>query len=304
MTDDASILNRLDEERRTLARDGEVVDVLPRLTRLRAADGSHHLVMYSSLDEADAEAAVAGEVEHHRRLGVSFEWKLYAHDTPPGLVDVLRRHGFAVGPREAVLVYDLQQPPPWAADAGDEGGRVERVDRPEQLAAFRRVAEAVFGKDYTFTTTALADALRSGSTQHRGYVAYAGGVPGDASQAGEPVSVGRLYTHPDSWFAGLYGGGTVRAYRGRGLYRAVVAARARDAVAAGARYLIVDALPTSRPVLERLGFRRVTDTWPCEWTPGGEGDGGKTAAGGEAAADSQPEGARNGKRAGTDAIGS
>ncbi|MDB5295009.1 MAG: acetyltransferase, partial [Phycisphaerales bacterium] len=78
---------------------------------------------------------------------------------------------------------------------------------------------------------------------------------------------GRLYTHPASAFAGLYGGGVRPAYRGRGFYRAVVAARARDAVAAGARYLQVDALPTSRPILERMGFAKVTETWPCEWRP-------------------------------------
>jgi hypothetical protein len=31
---------------------------------------------------------------------------------------------------------------------------------------------------------------------------------------------------------------------------------------------VVDALPTSRPTLERLGFERITDTWPCEWRAG------------------------------------
>ena len=35
----------------------------------------------------------------------------------------------------------------------------------------------------------------------------------------------------------------------------------------GARYLSVDALPTSRPILERLGFVRLTDSWPCTWRP-------------------------------------
>jgi hypothetical protein len=48
------------------------------------------------------------------------------------------------------------------------------------------------------------------------------------------------------------------------LYRATVAARGLDAVKSGARYLIVDALPTSRPILERLGFVQVTYTWPCK----------------------------------------
>jgi len=46
-----------------------------------------------------------------------------------------------------------------------------------------------------------------------------------------------------------------------------LAARARDAIALGAKFLLVDALPTSRPILERLGFEQLAQTWPCEWTP-------------------------------------
>jgi hypothetical protein len=70
-------------------------------------------------------------------------------------------------------------------------------------------------------------------------------------------------------FAGLYGGGTLKTHRRRGFYRALVAARAQDARELGARYLLVDALPTSRPILERMGFQRITDTWPCEWRRSG-----------------------------------
>jgi hypothetical protein len=225
------------------------------------------MVRWSALadDDAAADAAIVAEVDHHRRLGVGFEWKVYSHDGPGDLRDRLARHGFAVGPCEAVLAFDLADRAPWLGvgddDDDDEGaGRdsVSRVDRPELVDVFRRTAESAFGTDHG-TAGQLAAALAAGSDQHRGYVAYA--------QDGTPAAVGRLYTHPRSAFAGLYGGGTVPAHRGQGLYRAVVAARARDAVAAGARYLIVDALPTSRPILERLGFRRVADTWPCEWQP-------------------------------------
>ena len=59
---------------------------------------------------------------------------------------------------------------------------------------------------------------------------------------------------PDRAFAGLYGGGTDPVWRGRGVYRAVVAARAAEARARSVRYLTVDALETSRPILQRLGF--------------------------------------------------
>jgi len=250
------ILARLDDERRHLARDGEVVELLPSLTRLRGADGSWHLVAWSSLTADTAGATIESQIEHHRRLGVSFEWKVFAHDAPPDMLERLRCRGFEVGPREAVVVFDLGWPQPWAEDTA--AGAVVRIDRAEQVDVYLRVAEEAFGGDERHAAAQLLAALGSGSTQHRGYIAYHGD---------EPVSAGRLYTHPDSQFAAFYGGGTRPGFRGRGFYRALVAARARDAMAAGARYLQVDALPTSRPILERLGFQWLTDTWPCEVYP-------------------------------------
>ncbi|MDB5321582.1 MAG: acetyltransferase [Phycisphaerales bacterium] len=249
------ILARLDHERRSLVRYGEVLESLPAVTRLRTVDGSRYSVIYSSLSADTADAAIVREIDHHRGLNAWFEWKFFAHDAPMDLLERLRHYGFDIGPKEAVLVLDLNRPPMWVHE---ESHAVMCVDRVEQVAVFREVAEQVFAKDYSFTATELEAAIRDGSAEQRGYVAYAGE---------EPVGVGRLYTHPESAFAGLYGGGTLVAHRGRGFYRALVAARARDAIARGARYLQVDALPTSRPILERLGFEHLTDTWPCEWRP-------------------------------------
>jgi hypothetical protein len=78
-----------------------------------------------------------------------------------------------------------------------------------------------------------------------------------------PAAIGRLQTRAASAFGGLYGGFTLEAHRRRGLYHALIAERARDALRLGARYLRVDALPTSEPILERLGFVKLADTWPC-----------------------------------------
>jgi hypothetical protein len=191
------VLRLLDRERRSLAYARTSIDVQPALTRARAADGSHHTIIFSSLPAADAEAIIDREL---------------------------------------------------STIAGAACLRVEERD----------VAHRIFGKDYSFTADELAAALATGSTQHRAYIACAGD---------EPVSIGRLYTHPDSAFGALYGGGTLSSHRGRGFYRALVAARGRDAIAAGARYLLVGALPTSLAILRRLGFEWLTDTWPCRWQP-------------------------------------
>jgi predicted GNAT family acetyltransferase len=247
------IRQRLDDERRYLARDGETVCVLPHLTRI--VNGPQRMVAWSSLDEANADKVIAGEVAHHRAQKASFEWKLYSHDKPADLLSRLQRQGLVAGAPEAVMVYDLSAGPPSCAI---DDCVVTRITRPDQIEHYRRVSDETLGKRLSFIDGELADALARGSTHHLGYVAYAGD---------EPVAIGRLYTHPLSAFGGLYGGTTREAYRRRGFYRALVAARSADAIKMGARYLLVDALPTSRPILDRLGFNHLTDTTPCEGSP-------------------------------------
>jgi hypothetical protein len=241
---------QLDIERRELLGAGQEIELLPLVTRVRAGDGSHHSILFSSLSNDNADSVIAEQAAHYRALGVEVEWKVYAHDKPADLLDRLSRHGFEIGPHETVLVLDLHDQPEWMHEPANE---VIRVENPDQVDLFRKAATEIFDKDYHFTANELLAGIRSGSSNHVGYIA-----PVDNLAA----SVGRLYTNPQSVFGGLYGGGTLKSHRGHGLYRAVVAARARDAVKLGARYLIVDALPTSRPILEKLGFVHLTDTWP------------------------------------------
>lgn len=249
VTDLATIRARLDEERRSLVRRGERIEKLPEVTRVQ--NGSQHSIAWSALDASNADAVIDREIAHYRAHGVEFEWKAYAHDAPGDLLDRLARKGLTIGECEAVMVLDISAGiPDWPMDASC---RVQRVDSLQHVADFRRVAETVFGKDYGFTSNQLAEAIAAGSTGHLGFIAYAND---------DPVSVGRLYTDPNSHFGGLYGGGTLAPYRGRGFYRALLTARAREALKLGAHYLLIDALPTSRPIVERLGFKHLTDTWP------------------------------------------
>ena len=70
-----------------------------------------------------------------------------------------------------------------------------------------------------------------------------------------------------SGFGGLWGGATHPDWRGRGLYRATVAHRARLALASGYPLLRVDASPHSRPILERAGLHQVATTTPYIYDP-------------------------------------
>jgi hypothetical protein len=57
----------------------------------------------------------------------------------------------------------------------------------------------------------------------------------------------------------LFGGATLPEARGRGAYRALVAARWEDAVARETPILVTQAGPMSRPILTQLGFRDVCE---------------------------------------------
>jgi len=83
-----------------------------------------------------------------------------------------------------------------------------------------------------------------------------------AVASGRSIAGGRVELPADGEFAGLWGGGTVVARRGRGVFRALVAYRARLAAAGGFRYLHVDASAESRPILRRLGFVELATTTP------------------------------------------
>ena len=219
MIDLESIRRQLDLERRTLAQEAHIFETLPHITRLRCADGAHHTISFSSLSSETADVTIAEQTAHFRGLATEVEWKVYGHDSPSDLLQRIERHGFRVGPRETVLVLDLRNHPSWIGESSTQ--QVIRVESAHQVDLYRQAAEEIFEKGYGFTASELLSGIRRGSIQHSGYMVIEGNIA---------VSIGRLYSHPQSAFGGLYGGGTLKQYRTRGLYLATVAARARDAV--------------------------------------------------------------------------
>ncbi|MFJ3194425.1 GNAT family N-acetyltransferase [Streptomyces griseoviridis] len=208
-------------------------------------------VVWSDLDAAGADAAIAEQIAHFGRLGREFEWKLYGHDLPTDLGRRLRAAGFTPAPEETLMIaevaaLDLDAPAP-------EGVRLLPVTDAAGVDLVADVHEKAFGTD----ASRLRRQLLARLTDDPDGVVAVVAMAGDA-----PVSAARMELVPGTRFAGLWGGGTVAEWRGRGIYRALVAHRARAAVARGYRYLQVDASSQSRPVLERLGFAPLTTTTP------------------------------------------
>jgi GNAT superfamily N-acetyltransferase len=86
-----------------------------------------------------------------------------------------------------------------------------------------------------------------------------------ASIDGEAVAHARAYPAPRGLL--LDGAATVPRARGRGAYRALIAARWEEAVARGTPALVVQAGAMSRPILERCGFEPVCTMYEVEHDP-------------------------------------
>ncbi|MCR6031538.1 GNAT family N-acetyltransferase [Nocardioides sp. zg-579] len=193
----------------------------------------------------------------------SFEWKTRGHDRPADLPERLVAHGFVPDPAETVmmgradlLARPLDLPAGITLRRAGEGG-----DLLDDVARASRLQTDVFGRDAGPDARLLAARLAAEPDRTGLWLAE------DA--AGMVVCAGRLEVVPGTDVAGLWGGATSAAWRGRGIYRAVVAARAQAALALGVVHLHSDCTEMSRPILERSGLVAVTTTTPylCSLAP-------------------------------------
>jgi GNAT superfamily N-acetyltransferase len=254
--DQAEILRRFDAEmRRDLAPSDPAyrLEQLAEVTRCIGPGPEAHenWVQWSRLDAASADAVIAREAAFFAGLGHAVEWKLYGHDTPADLGHRLEQAGFVPEESETLVALDLDgaMPPP----VEPQGATIERVIDPVRFGAIDDLMAAVYGADEDWRSEVLGAEIAAAPERLSVYLAMADG---------HCVSAGWVRFHPGTGFADLWGGATRPHWRGRGIYRALVARRAAEAKARGFRFLTVDASSESRPILERLGFRALTTTTP------------------------------------------
>jgi GNAT superfamily N-acetyltransferase len=207
-------------------------------------------------DELDE--LIARQVRVFAERNEPFEWKLHGHDEPANLGERLLAAGFQPEDTETVVIA------PVTAAAGEpllpDGVTLREVRERADLARIGELESAIWDDDRRW----LAGSLEAERAVDPDALAI---VVADAG--GTLISAGWVRYIEGSGFATLWGGGTLPAWRGRGIYRALVAYRANLAATRGFRYLQVDASDASRPILERLGFVAVTTTTPFVWNPPG-----------------------------------
>jgi GNAT superfamily N-acetyltransferase len=210
----------------------------------------------AGLHGADLDELIARQVQVFAERGERFEWKLHAHDLPQDLAQRLVAAGFVPEDEESVLIA------PVAAIATEprapDGVRLHEVTARVDFDRIAAMEEAIWSDNRGW----LADSLEAERAVDPDAITIV------AAEAGtEIVCAAWVRFSAGTEFASLWGGGTLPAWRSRGIYRAIVAYRANLAAARGFRYLQVDASAESRPILERLGFVAVTTTTPYIWSP-------------------------------------
>ncbi|GAA1368940.1 GNAT family N-acetyltransferase [Streptomyces beijiangensis] len=223
------------------------------VVRQTGGGGDWNGVLWSGLGEdgADADAVIAAQVKHFGALGLEFEWKLYSHDTPHDLGARLAAAGFEAEPAEALMVAEVAELP--TEVRLPEGVRLVPVTDAAGVRLMGEAHDEAFGSDSSRIQHQVLTRLEA---DPEGLVAV-------LAMAGDrPVCAARIEFQTGTDFASLWGGGTAPEWRGKGIYRALVAYRAAIAAERGYRYLQVDATDDSRPILERLGFTRLSTTTP------------------------------------------
>jgi GNAT superfamily N-acetyltransferase len=201
-------------------------------------DGGLNGVSLSVLDSSEADAVIDATIAEYRALGLRFRWCVPPGSAPADLAERLAARGLepqvVVG--MARLTDDALAATPVDVDVVEVGR--ERVDEFTRVAALGwECAPEPFG----WVNRA---SVEHPDTRVHLYLASLDGVP--LATAASHVFDRSVY---------LLGGVVLPEARGRGLYRALVNARLRDAAARGIGLVTTQALEqTSAPLLAHMGF--------------------------------------------------
>ena len=243
------VLSIFDQNRKN---PGVSFEVTKYVVRQVGKNGREGMVYYSCYPPEKLVQGINEQINYFSNLQQDFEWKVFEHDHPKNLKESLVNLGFIAEEPEAFLVLDLGNIP--TELKANETVDVKQLKSLEDLKDYEKVSTAIWGKEHQ-------DSLRKEFIEHPEkvslYVAYI---------KNEPVSISRLcFDDEQPNFAGFFGGSTLPQYRGQGIYTSLVFARIKEAINKGYQYGYVDALPTSEPILKKLGFTKLSTSCPLVW---------------------------------------
>jgi GNAT superfamily N-acetyltransferase len=221
-----------------------------------ADNNAGNLVLFSRFGDDSADRAIQDQITFYKQKNLPFEWKVFDHDSPPDLRARLVVQGFKPRDRDVIMVMNVRdaqarllRPPHF---------EVRRLTNSVQLSELTALLQEVYGIDFGYLGKILADDMR--------YRPYYSSIF-MACVDNEPAGVGWIQYPARSQFASLWGGTVLPRFRGRGLYRALLATRLQEAIRRGYGLLTIEAPKSVRGLAENLGFEFLTYAHSCMWQP-------------------------------------
>ncbi len=171
------------------------------------------------------------------------QWEIGSKAQPDDLADLLLARGLRQDDEPYAVALVLDEEPP-AAPSGVQARLVATFEEFSEASEVQWEAFGLPAHELAERRAALRERWDSQSL-----VTHAAWIDGQLVAAGTSCAT--------PYGLALFGGATLPEARGRGAYRALIRARWEHARASGAPALLTQAGSMSRPILERLGFRRV-----------------------------------------------
>jgi predicted GNAT family acetyltransferase len=214
-----------------------------------------NLVGVSTLTEANAGAVIAQVRDFFAKRNHTVGWWVSPLSTPSDLVIRLEAAGFSKVLEQAGQVLtnmgrEIKVNPAVTVR------QATQADRDDLIRLYTTAYPVPEEMAVVFTDVVP---LAAGG---RHYLAFLDGVEG-------PVSVASMFPFPNSTVAVMQGAATLNAYRGQGVYTALMAQRLADARAMGMEAAIFQAdRTTSAPICANLGFEEVCSIDLYAWGNG------------------------------------
>ena len=221
-----------------------------------------------AVSEGEAEALIRETLEEARAAGgTRLIWHTGDPMAPPFMDDLLLEHGFRISEELEVLAFELgDDPEPRMPRLGDTAHVSVCVARDvEDLRRALRVESEVFATPAPTEgeLSEFVDELGKPDLRRRGLLGEEEPLAFRSLAFAKEIAGGDAIASAGAQIAGatlrLWGAGTLRPYRGRGAYRALVTGRCRVGHALGATLALTKAnASTSAPTLKAAGFRHIT----------------------------------------------
>lgn len=216
-----------------------------------------NVVWGARFSAAEADERIAETVNRFRQIKAAFHWRVHTLDTPHDLGLRLERAGLMLSNVERVMVA-----PPGTSIQGGHGVEVEWV-RPDDKHGFDAACD-LFVEGGLVPVDGAA-AFRS---------VWSSFVEGGcldvflARLGAEAVGACSLFVPGKTTAAAMLSGAVVRrAFRNRGIYRAMLARRIDFARGNNCRIAFVEAGAESYPIVAKLGFLECGTLRQYTWSP-------------------------------------